>query len=97
MMGTTMMMRHTGTSSGTGNSVLADVCGNVLLCCTHVWVVWGMPEMPNRVCLPVYRAFGCFSVTATVLLRHVDGPWILLRRCAARCHPHSHVMGEGSA
>jgi hypothetical protein len=57
--------------------------------------VWRMPGFSTRVCLPVYGAFGCYLVMATVLLRHVAGPWILLRRCTARCRPHSHVMGGG--
>lgn len=82
---------------GTGDSVLAHVCGNVWLCCTHMCFVWDVPGLSTRVCLPVCGAFGCYLVTAIVLLRHVAGPWILLRRCTARCRPHSHVMGEGSA
>jgi hypothetical protein len=82
---------------GTGDSVLAHVCGDVWLGCTHMCFVWGVPGLFTRVCLPACGAFGYYLVTAIVLLRHVAGPWILLRRCTARCRPHSHVMGEGSA
>jgi hypothetical protein len=95
-------VRHVCTEFvGTGNSVLADVCGNVRLCCTHVCFVWGMPGMPTRVCLGISCFWLLFSDgNSASQARGWALPvlqWILLRRCAARCRPHSHVMGEGSA
>jgi hypothetical protein len=38
---------------GTGNSVLADVCGDVWLCCTHMCFVWGVPGLSRYVVLSV--------------------------------------------
>jgi hypothetical protein len=53
-------VRRVCTEFVTGNSVLAHVCGNVWLCCTHMCFVWGVPGLSTRVCLPARGAFGCY-------------------------------------
>jgi hypothetical protein len=81
---------------GTGNSVRADVCGNVRLCCTHVCFVWGMPGMPTRVCLPVYRAFGCYLVILWgKFVGTGNGVMADVWQCAVVLHPYVLCMGCG--